>query len=119
MKNKLIVLTAGLALQFGAGLANADSHKAVVKVNVDTKQCYLFNPRNIDQQWTVPCEPKPAQPTKMCRINSAFGFDAALFTAPCEPQTVPPMKMCRINNIAGFDAAQFTEPCENVEKRKN
>lgn len=50
--------------------------------------CYLFNPPSFDRQWTVSCDPsapKP-EPTKMCRIMTTSGWDAALFTEPCANQ---------------------------------
>lgn len=52
------------------------------------KVCYLFNPPSFDRQWTVSCDPsapKP-EPTKMCRIMTTSGWDAALFTEPCANQ---------------------------------
>lgn len=109
MNKKLTVLIAGLALNVSAfGLAYAspidnfpiedraaDAIKQMRKSlppgsMTETKPCYLYNPRNFDQ----------------------------MFTVPCDAPTVAPMKMCRIYDIPGFDAAQFTEPCENVERRK-
>ena len=52
------------------------------------KVCFLFNPPSFDRQWQVPCDPKAptSAPTKMCRIMTTSGWDAALFTEPCENQ---------------------------------
>lgn len=52
------------------------------------KICYLFNPPSFDRQWTVLCDPSAArpEPTKMCRIMTTSGWDAALFVEPCANQ---------------------------------
>lgn len=52
------------------------------------KVCFLFNPPSFDRQWQVACDPKAptTEPTKMCRIMTTTGWDAALFTEPCENQ---------------------------------